>query len=113
MSASSIDRCQNEMTVEEALAKADQFSERDKGVPSVSRTLAAEVRRLRHDIERAMANHSADLNPLPPSVGPKADKHDYVPGCQHAWPGPGPQPVRFMCRCGTKVYRSYEDYCDD
>lgn len=33
--------------------------------------------------------------------------------CTHPWLGEGEQPASFMCRCGTKVYRSYEDYVDD
>lgn len=43
----------SEMTVEEALLKADQFGQRDADVPSVSRTLAYEVRRLRMLLEIA------------------------------------------------------------
>lgn len=41
----------NEMSVEEALAKARVYAERDKDVPSVSRTLAAEIDRLRRLVD--------------------------------------------------------------
>lgn len=33
--------------------------------------------------------------------------------CAHEWQRPEPMPARWMCACGTMVYRSYEDYCDD
>lgn len=33
--------------------------------------------------------------------------------CIHPWKGDGPVPPSFYCACGTKVYRSYEDYCWD
>jgi hypothetical protein len=33
--------------------------------------------------------------------------------CAHPWLGDGPQPAKFDCRCGTRVYRSYDDYCWD
>lgn len=34
--------------------------------------------------------------------------------CQHLWPHYGkPMPASWMCACGTKVYRSYEDAVDD
>jgi hypothetical protein len=33
--------------------------------------------------------------------------------CLHAWDERrGPMPASWMCGCGAKVYRSYEDYCD-
>lgn len=33
--------------------------------------------------------------------------------CAHQWKGEGPTPPSFYCACGTKVYRSYEDYAWD
>lgn len=36
-----------------------------------------------------------------------------APGCKHEWTGQGEQPAKFWCRCGTLVYRSYADFCDD
>jgi hypothetical protein len=33
--------------------------------------------------------------------------------CKHEWRKQEPQPARWSCCCGTIVYRSYEDYCDD
>lgn len=32
--------------------------------------------------------------------------------CKHPWDSTKPKPKSWMCACGTKVYRSYEDYCD-
>lgn len=32
--------------------------------------------------------------------------------CNHSWTGKGEAPASWWC-CGVKVYRSYEDYCDD
>lgn len=31
---------------------------------------------------------------------------------EHEWQGPGPMPAHWYAADGTKVYRSYEDYCD-
>jgi hypothetical protein len=36
-----------------------------------------------------------------------------VPWCSHEWEGPGDMPKYWYCKCGTKIYRSYEDYCWD
>lgn len=33
--------------------------------------------------------------------------------CEHEWSGKVEKPSSWMCKCGTKVYRSYEDYCWD
>lgn len=35
------------------------------------------------------------------------------PTCLHPWPDNYPEPRSWYCRCGTKVYRSYEDYAND
>ena len=32
---------------------------------------------------------------------------------KYRWRGPGPEPASWYAEDGTKVYRSYEDYCDD
>jgi hypothetical protein len=81
--------------------------------------LEREVEELRHDIDRAMANHNADLNAAPQAVrnqpveesGSAAVPADAAP-CSHPWRGEGPEPVKWTC-CGMIVYRSYEDYCWD
>lgn len=44
-----------EMSLDEALRLADQYGERDSSVPSVSRTLAAEVRRLVSEVAAKQA----------------------------------------------------------
>jgi hypothetical protein len=31
----------------------------------------------------------------------------------YEWKGDGPKPASWYAPDGTKVYRSYEDYCDD
>lgn len=31
----------------------------------------------------------------------------------YQWKGEGPPPAHWYAPDGTKVYRSYEDYCDD
>lgn len=64
--------------------------------------LEKENAELRHDLGRSMRNHNADLNPAP-----------QIQGCKHEWPGPGPMPAKWNCKCGYLMYRSYEDYCDD
>lgn len=33
--------------------------------------------------------------------------------CNHEWTGAGETPAKWDCKCGTRVYRSYEDYCWD
>jgi len=32
---------------------------------------------------------------------------------QYRWTGEGPEPASWYADDGTKVYRSYADYCDD
>ena len=71
------------------------------------------------------AAYQASQKNAAPQVAPSACQSDagsaqagqaspaVAASCAHPWLGVGAQPSSFMCRCGTKVYRSYEDYCDD
>lgn len=53
--------------------------------------------------QRPLRNTATDLKPEPNN------------DCTHEWNTEkmGPQPAKFRCKCGTLIYRSYEDYCDD
>jgi len=70
-----------ELSVTEALIKADEFSKRDADVPSVSRVLAAEVRRLldvvaRYNVQETKLSvmQRRHERQLPPEPKPKKER---------------------------------------
>lgn len=64
------------------------------------------------ELDRVMLEHCPDE--MTAEQTENWAKHQKVADpCPHPWLGDGPQPSKFDCRCGTRVYRSYEDYCWD
>lgn len=49
----------NEMSVAEAMAKAREYADKDKDMPSVSRTLAAEIVRLQAELDHRSSETAA------------------------------------------------------
>lgn len=51
-------------------------------------------------------------NGIPPTKRPRDDIDAPLPSC-YQWKGDGPLPPHWYAPDGAKIYRSYEDYCDD
>lgn len=87
-------------------------------VAAVQERLSTEDRAVIEELLNAWANDSMEAgrnHAFLKGWWPGAKRIGAAPQgkCEHDWPEDSDPPAKWMCKCGTLVYHSYADYCDD